>query len=161
MLTYRSNSAVYRHACQFSGNFAPLSNTIRPEHAPHTIYKKLGTSDTPPEDDANHPQLVIERRKSRIGCRLLAPTLILFTLSGRLAIFLILWLTVINGVDDQTLGTILKNRAFIANEGVKEIATTGVVSLTALFLLGLAGYCIAGMWLSGQESGSILPTPIQ
>ncbi|TFK66138.1 hypothetical protein BDN72DRAFT_160807 [Pluteus cervinus] len=134
------------------------------------------TSSTFSEDDANQPQLVVEKRKSRIGCRLLAPTLILLTLSGGLATFLILWLTAIHGVDGQTLRTILDSRAFIANEGTNEVygvktarllgltissATTGVVSLTAPFLVGLAGYCIAGMWLNEQENGSILLTPIQ
>ncbi|TFK66896.1 hypothetical protein BDN72DRAFT_843671 [Pluteus cervinus] len=144
-----------------------------PRHPP---YDELTTSDTFPENDANQPQLIVEKRKSRIGCRLLAPTLILLTLSGGLATFLILWLTAIHGIDGQTLRTILKGRAFIANEGTKEMygfttarllgltlssATTNVVSLTAPFLVGLAGYCIGGMWLNGQENGSIRLTPIQ
>ncbi|TFK66876.1 hypothetical protein BDN72DRAFT_899433 [Pluteus cervinus] len=132
----------------------------------NTAYTKLITS----QDGTNQPQL------RRIGCRLLAPTLILLTLSGGLATFLILWLTAIHGVDGQTLQTILKGRAFIANEGTKEMygvttarllgltissATTNIVSMTAPFLVGLAGYCVAGMWLNGQESGTILLTPIQ
>ncbi|TFK66272.1 hypothetical protein BDN72DRAFT_899979 [Pluteus cervinus] len=134
-----------------------------------------------PASEREKPRIIVEKRKSRIGCVLLLPTLILLFLSAGFASFLLLWLTVIHGISGPALKSAWAEGSFIVDEGRKvgqdgtqtarllgltiSTITTNVVSITAPFLVGLSGYCVAGMWLKAQErsrdDGSNLPTPLQ
>ncbi|TFK66285.1 hypothetical protein BDN72DRAFT_844562 [Pluteus cervinus] len=126
-------------------------------------------------------RVVVERRRARIGCILLLPALLFIFLSAGLGAFLLLWLIVIHDTPGPVLKSAWEQGAFIVNEGTKvsedgtetanplgltiSTVTTNIVSISAPFLVGLAGYCVAGMWLRGQEKDvdddSDLPTPLQ